>query len=316
MIAGNHRDKPVIDNSGPSSTSRAVRVLAVLLLCLPATGCGKLARTMLEVSRLRAAIIKEYGEKEVYVNLHNLNWLVVTFANSPLNDRGPEERKQRAQQTAAFVKQHYSSMDKITEISVNFMKVHTRYVVVHYNEGLGFYSFDKNAQPLSPTATPDDLPDELNTRDESRPTAMYSESLKQTDVSITRLQLEGTLDDGLAMVPHFTVPGDATKGRRSPPPLFVSFDFASYSPKSDFPGLTKVRILADDKVILEETEVFSTSKSDDGTFREFLHLQFQYPVFKQMAAAEKSVVVLGSKQYELTDAQRSGLREMTGYVRE
>src|SRR6266540_1519051 len=70
-----------------------------------------------------------------------------------------------------------------------------------------------------------------------RPMAIYSPRLKETDIRITRLQLEGDLNHGLAAAPHFTVPGDASGVRRSASlPRAVSFDFASYSEKSMFPG--------------------------------------------------------------------------------
>jgi hypothetical protein len=80
---------------------------------LLATGCAQLAKSLVEISRLQAELVKEYGEEGVNVNLTNSRLLTVTFVNSPLNAKGPEERAKRAEQAATFVKQHYPSIDQI-----------------------------------------------------------------------------------------------------------------------------------------------------------------------------------------------------------
>lgn len=134
---------------------------------------------------------------------------------------------------------------------------------------------------------------------------------------ITSLQLEGKLDQGIAVAPRFTVPGDATGVRRSSSlPRSVSFDFASYSQKSLFPGEPKITVLADGKVVFETSAQFSTSKSPEGLFSEFLVLQIPYPAFRRMTTGKKLTFKLGDHEYKLTDEQVEALRGMTQFVRE
>jgi hypothetical protein len=149
---------------------------------------------------------------------------------------------------------------------------------------------------------------------EFRPLVVYSPNLKQTDVSITRLQLEGTIDDGLAVVPHFTVAGDARR-IKALPPLFVSLDFAHYGLKPIFRGPVKIGFVGDDKTIFETESAFSTSKSPAGVFAEFLHLQMPYPEFQQVAVANNLTLRMGNREIRLKAEQMAGLREMTRYVR-
>jgi hypothetical protein len=293
--------------------SRSTFLAATLLLsCSLAAGCAQLARSLVELSRLQAAIIKEFGDKDVNVNLNNGTALAITFINSPLNDKSPEERAKRAEQTAAFVKQHYPLINQIEEIWVGFLKQETHFVFVHYSQGLGFFGFDKNGHPLR-TPEPEASAPEFDPS--MRPTAVYSAERKQTDVVINRLQLEGDLNYGLALLPHFTVPGDATGVRRSSSyPATVSFDFSCYSEKSMFPGAPKIMFLVDGKSAFETSEQFSTSKYDEK-FSEYLSLRIPYPAFKHMTAGKKLTLRIGDREYEFTNAQLAALREMTEYVR-
>jgi hypothetical protein len=269
---------------------------------------------LVEISRLQAEIGKEYGETDVNVSLTNSSSLTVTFINSPLNAKGPEERASRAKQTAAFVKQHYPSIDQLAEIWVSFVRQETRYIVVNYSEGLGFFGFDKNARPLG---RPEEAQAMGNSDNAMRPLAVYSAKQNQTEIKITRLQLEGDMNYGLALASHFTVPGDATGVRRSSSfPQSVSFDFSSYSEKSIFPGEPKITALADGKVVFETSQQFSTSKSPEGKFSEFLLLQVPYPAFRRMTAGKKLTLRLGDREYQLTEEQVKALREMTEYVRD
>lgn len=288
-------------------------ILALIVASLVAGGCQKVVKSLGEISKLHAAIVKEYGEKDVGVNLNNNTTLSVTFINSPLNAKDREERAKRAEQTAVFVTQHFPSIDQIQRIWVSFVRQETRYVIVHYSESLDTFGFDKNAQPLSPPSEspPSDDPDSS-----MRATAVYFPTLNQTDVRIARLQLEGDLNFGLAVAPHFTVPGDATGLRRSPsPPQSVTFDFASYSEKSLFPGEPKITFFTDGKVLFETAGQFSTSKADDKFF-ESLSLQIPYAAFRRMIAQKKLTLTIGDREYEFTGEQLKALREMTQYVSE
>jgi hypothetical protein len=268
---------------------------------------------MVDISRLRSEIIKQYGEKDVSVNLQNSHYLTVTFVNSPLNASSQDERANRAAQTAAFVKDHYTSVNQIKEIWVGFIRTETHFILVHYSESLDFFGFDKNGQPLS---RPEEGQPPRNSDSTFRPIATYSPKLNQTEVMISTLQLEGDSSNGLAVAPHFTVPGDASGVRRARVlPLTVSFDFASYSEKSMFPGEPKISVLADGKLVFEKSVQFSTSKLPDGKFSEFLLLQIPYPTFREMTAGRKLTITIGDREYEFTREQLAALREMKQYVK-
>ena len=296
----------------PSSSRSLSAALALLLSSLLAAGCAPVVKSLGELSRLHAAIVKEYGEEDVGVNLNNNTSLTITFINSPLNAKDTEERAKRAEQTAAFVKQHYPSINEIDEILVRFIRTETRYIVVHYSQSLGVFAFDKNAQPIGryPDGRRAGIPD-----NSLRPIARYSAQENQTNVMIASLQLEGNVNQGMAVSPHFIVPGDATGVRRSSSlPNSVSFDFASYSEKSLFPGEPKISAIADGKVVFETSAQFSTSKSPDGLFSEVLYLQVPYPAFRRMTAGKKLTLMLGDREYELTTEQLKALRAMKEYV--
>ena len=304
----------MIDHDRSSSSRSSFLAVAVLLLCLLTSGCAQVAKSLVELSRLQQVIIKEYGEKDVNVNLLNSTSLSITFINSPLNEKGPEERAKRAEQTAAFVIQHYPSIDQISAIWVGFVKSETHFIVVHYSQSLDFFGFDKEGRPLS---GPEERQPTGSSENSIQPIAKYSPNLNQTDVIITRLQLEGDLNYGLAVEPHFTVPGDATGFRRSSSyPQSVSFDFASYSPISMFPGELKITALADGNAVFETSAQFSTSKSPDGKFSEFLLLQVPYPAFRRMAAGKKLRLRMGDREYEFTGEQVAALREMMRHVKD
>ena len=288
--------------------------LCLVLSCILATACRQAVKSLQDMTRLRSEIIKQYGEKNVNVNLHNSVLLTITFVNSPLNSSSQAERANRAEQTASFVKEHYAAINQIEEIWVGFIQVKTRFIIVHYTQSLDFFGFDKHGQPLSP---PEETELPLNSLSTLQTRATYSPKLDQTEVMIAKLQLEGDSNYGLAVAPHFTVSGDATGVRRAAvPPRTVGFDFASFSEKSMFPGEPKITILSDGKVVFETSAQFSTSKLPDGKFSEFLLLQIPYPKFRQMVAGQKLSITMGDRTYEFTREQVAALRDMTQYVKD
>jgi len=296
------------------ASRRQTRACVGLLLCLWVTGCAKLVKDFGEVAKLHAAIVKEFGEKDVRVNLNNDTVLTVSFINSPLNDKTADERTQRAEQTAAFVKDHYASISKMEAIWVSFVRAKTEFIFVNRVEMVAIFAFDKHGQLQR-------LPEEEPTdqyADRTTPIARYSETLKQTDVVIEHLQLEGDANFGMSVLVHFTVPGNATKLKRSTSyPEFVSFDFTSFSEKSMFPGEPKIGALVDGKIVFQTAGQFSTSKSPDtDQFNETLLLPIPYKAFQRMVTEKKLTLLIGDRAYEFTGKQLDALREMTEYVKD
>lgn len=297
----------------PPPSRRSSVAASVFLLCLLPAGCKQVVATLGDMSKLQAAIGKEYHEQNVNINLNNSTVLTITFINSPLNDQDAAKRLVRAHRTAQFVATHYPPIGRIREIWVGFVKQETRYLFVTYTQGLGYAGFNNKASPLQPEVAAGDM---KYSGYDPYPQVTYSPASKESDISIMRIQLEGNLNDGVALAPHFSVPGDATGLRRSKiPPAFVGLDFASYSANPRFPAATKVTLSADGKPIYEVTDSFASSKQTTGGYSEFLLLQVPYEKFLQLSKGETLTVGLGDRKYELTEEQRDGLRAMTGYVK-
>lgn len=296
------------------SRSNRAAAAAVLLTCSLVAGCTKIVKTLSDLSNLQAQIATHYRENDVRVNLHNGTSLNVTFINSPLNDKSPEERLKRAQETAAFVKEHYAAINQLTNIWITFMRQETRYLVIHYSQGLETFGFDHQGEPLSSTK---EAMVALTTDYGMHPTARYLPGPKQTEILISIMQLQGSNEHDIALTPHFTVPGDATGIRRSSDyPQSVILDFSSYSEKSLFPGAPKIVFQSEGKTIFETTDQFSTSKGPEGDFVETLALQIPYATFRRMAAAKDLSLQMAEQEYRFSDEQLAALREMTEFVEE
>jgi hypothetical protein len=278
-----------------------------------AGSCKQVVQSLSDIAKLHAAIVKEYGEKDVFVNLHNGTSLAITFINSPLNAKDTEERAKRAQQTALFVRQHFPSINQIHGIWVAFVRQETRFIVIHYATSLDVFAFDKDAQPLRP---PREHPASDNSDTGSRPYANYSPTLKQTEVKVRSLQLEGDLNYGLLVIPHYTVPGDVTGVKSSVLPRSVVFDFASYSEKSLFPGEPRITFLTDGKVVFDTAAQFSTSKGSDEKFFESLALEIPYAKFRRMIAGKNLILRIGDREYQFTDEQLQALQALNEYASE
>ncbi|MEP6571019.1 MAG: hypothetical protein ABJC10_14710 [Acidobacteriota bacterium] len=275
-------------------------------------GCGKQLATISDLAELQRRIVSEYGEDGVNVNLSS-GALTVTFINSPLNFKNYDERAKRAQATAVFVKRHYPSITKVDELWVVFLRQETRYIVVTYTDSVGSFGFDRNARPLQLS---EDVKPVRNDNPGLHPTAVYSAARDRTEISISRLQLEGNLNNGLALVPHFEVAGDSSGVRQSAAaPKFVSLDFAAFSFGSMFPGPSRIIFLSDEKVVYDTTDKFSGSTTAKGGVSEYLLLQVPYPAFRRMVAGEKLTLRMGDREYQLSREQLAALREMTAYVK-
>jgi hypothetical protein len=284
----------------------------VLVSCLLAYGCSTakdLGKTLGDLTRVRAELIKKFGEENVDLRLNtfqNQTNISVVYVNSPLNLKTTEERAKRAQETAEIVRQHYPSIKNVSEIWVGFMRVTTRLVVLHWTEMIEVRGFDNEARALS---VPDTAP-----LDPNRPELRYSANQNKTDISSGGIQLEGTPEKGVTVFPHFFVAGDANKTRPKPSDD-VMLDFAAFSEKPKFPNLTKIVFLSDNKIVYQTVGQFSTSKTADDMYSEFLYLKVPTAVFLKILSGRIIKIKLNEHEYTLTESQILQIQQLSDYLR-
>ena len=92
-------------------------------------------------------------------------------------------------------------------------------------------------------------------------------------------------------------------------------DFAAYSEKPKFPNLTKIVFLADNKIVYQTEDQFSTSKVADGLYSEFLYMKVPTPQFLKIAAGSTIKIKLNEREYTLTENQVLRIKRMSDYLR-
>ena len=284
---------------------------ALLTSCLLANGCRTakdLGNTLGTLAKVRAELIKKFGEKDVNLRLNTLQnrtSISVTFVNSPLNQKTTAERAKRAQETAEIVRQHYPSIRNVSEIWVGFMRVKTRLAIFHWSEVLDTHGFDNEARVLrDPGIAPSDP---------SQPVVRYSANQNKTDIS-SSIQLEGTAEKGVTVFPNFSVAGDVNKITPKPPDK-VSLDFAAFSEKPKFPNVTKIVFLSDNKVAYQTEGQFSTSKTADDLYSEFLYLKIPTADFLKITSGTTVKIRLNEREYTLTESEVLQIQQMSDYLK-
>lgn len=288
---------------------RRILLAAILICSLLTASCLKdAAKTIGELQGLQAELNKRFSE-DIYLNLNhfqNRAMLGVTFINSPLNERTPQERAKRAEEAAQIVNTHYAGSTLVTDIYVMFVRRKTQFGLFHYTEGIENYGFERHGQQLRRATPywPAPMP-------EREITAGYSGTSGLTDVSpAANFQLyeePGGGNYGITVLPHFELQGDATR-RRGLAPNDVSFYFASYAKKPRFGGEVPYEFIADGKPVLQGKAPFS------GKDAEYCTVKIPYSVFRKLVAAQAVTIKLGAKEYPLTPLQLVLLQKMDAYV--
>ena len=284
-------------------------VVASSLLVCGCSAAKDFGKTLGELTMVRDELIKKFGEQDVNVRVNtfqNRRSISVMYVNSPLNQKTTAERAKRAQETAQIVTQHYPSIKNVSEIWVGFMRVTTRLVVFHSSEMIEVLGFDNEGRALSDHGV---VP-----LDPSTPVVRYLASQNKTDISSNGIQLEGTPEKGVTVVPHFSVTGDVNKIRPKPPNE-VSLDFAAFSDKPKFPNLTKITFYVDNKMVYITEGQFSTSKIAGDMYSEFLYLKVPTSVFLKITSGNEVKIRLGKHEYTLTESQLLQIQQMADYVR-
>ena len=286
----------------------AISLITVLQLC--SIGCGKgVFKSLDELARLRTDLIKEFHEQNVDVMLQNSNNLAVTFVNSPLNGRQPDERIRRAQETAVFIRRHYTGIDRIESILVRFFKHETRMLVINYTQEIDSFVFGKDAVLIG--APPELRPDAF--KDEGDVTVNYNPARNESEVQIVRLDLEGNTEKGVVLSARFKVRGDASiAGHTIGIPSAIIFNFASFAPEKVFRDAPALKIVADGATVFNDKAHNISATTAGGN--EFLGQAIPLDQFLKMTAAKTVVLTLGSKEFLLSESQMRALRDMAVYA--
>jgi hypothetical protein len=289
-------------------------VSLVLVGALITSACSNgLMKSLAGLNALRQLLIEKYHE-DVGVNLQNSRYLSIVFTNSPLNQQDSAKRAQRASETAKFVALNYQGIKEVDRVWIYFVASETRFIVVHYSSTIDGFGFDKNgaAMPFAPNTGVVPSAEDLRT-----PVARFNSSRNETDVSITRIQLDGDMNHGIAMVPHFTVSGDARKSdTATTAPESVVLDFASYSDTPVFSDNAKLKIYCDDRLALDGLARLISGKPSEKEqgVGQFLSVQISFKLFNRMAESRNVRIVLGPKRFELLPDDITALGAMSAYV--
>lgn len=290
-------------------------ILAILVISsLLTSAClREVARSFTEVRRVYEALTKEFGE-QVFVNINeqsNHTVLHVSFINSALNNRSPEERAARAQRTAEIVKQTYPRIKSLDVIWVGFLSQETHFAFFHRSETIDYFGFHTDGKLFTSRAAHAEGSDTGVTGSgvQLEVTASYSSDTDQSDVLVSGIQLEGEPGGlGITLLPHYKVSGDVREAKALAPKT-VSFDFASYSEKPRFRQTEPIIFLADNKPVLKMDGKFN------GNDAQFCYLPVPYAAFSKMIAAQELSIKLGGKEYPIQPAEFAAIQRMDEYLK-
>lgn len=287
-----------------SAVLPAMKVRLTLALILPplllaAAGCsGDSLKTLSELAALRAALIREYGHRDVNVVVQNGNVLGVTFVNSPLNGSSEAERSKRAREVAGFAEANYASISKIDRVWVGFARGRTYLYVLHTGEVVSAFLFEKGRVEAGDLLS--------RPREVARAASSYSKPRDETTVMVNYLQLYGDARDGLMLIPLFTVRGDKVVAPRS-----VTLEFSSYSGHGLFSRDRRITISVDGEAVASgDARLKSSGRGADGVVAEFLSYEISYRQLLKMVEGREVEISLGPRRVELTAEQLRSLRGM------
>lgn len=291
--------------AGDTSRSRQSTIVILLCVLLAASCSTGLVKTLKDLNAIRQHLIQKYHD-EVGVNLTNSKFLSIVFVNSPLNKMDDAARAERAQEAALFVSRNYEGIKSIQAIWISFVATETHFIFFHKTEGMGAFGFTRDGKPL---------PGSGGENDPLASVAKFSTTGNQTDISVTRIQLEGNMDEGVALVPHFTVSGDARQST-APAPEYVILDFAFYSRQPVFTKNPDLEIACDDRSIVKGPAQLmpSSASGSDESIAQFLTVRISFKSFSRMAGAQKVRINLGAKRFDLKPEDIDALSRMAAYV--
>jgi hypothetical protein len=261
-------------------------------------------KSLRDLNQLRQQLIDRYHEQDISAN-QNSRFLFITFVNSPLNQKNQIDRARRAQDTATFTALNYPAIKGIESIEISFVASESRFFVYRYTRNLGSFLFDRNGVAEDSRGFKEDL---------RRPVLRFNSVRNETDVSITRLQLEGDTTQGIALVPHFSFKGNVNDANRSAPDSVV-FDFASYAARKLFPGDASLDIRCDEIVVFSgNAHLLLPDSASQGSTAQFLTAQIPVAQFSMIGKAHQVNLKLGNKNFALSPEDIDALRALISYL--
>lgn len=287
-------------------------VLIALVLCAAclSNACSNgFVKRLTEAAKLRQDLMDKYQEKEVNVNLQNSVFLTVSFVDSTLNQEDAGKRAARAQDVAKFVVKSFPSIAKIKSIWIMFVATETRWIVFHYHRSLNEYAFNNRGELIATNG--------MNSSDDPlSPIVRFNPTSNETDISVTRVQLEGDLNHGIALVPHFTASGNARDpNAKVIAPAFVVFDFASYADRRTFSSDSDLEIISDGQTDFSgKAHLLLPDSAGASNNAQFLTAQIPFEQFAKMGAAHSLKVKLNAREFDLGPEAITALRRMAAYA--
>jgi hypothetical protein len=286
-------------------------VFIALVLCAAcfSQACSSgYVKKLTEVAKLRQDLMDKYQEKEVNVNL-NSGFLTVSFVDSALNQEDVARRAFRAREAAKFVVKNFPSIAKIQTMWIMFVATERRLIVFHYHRSLNEYGFNNRGELIATNG--------INSSDDPlSPIVRFNPTSNETDISLTRIQLGGDLNHGIALVPYFTAKGDARDPNgKVAAPAFVVFDFASYADRRIFSSDSDMEIICDGTTCFSgKAHLLSPDSGSQGNNAQFLTAQIPFAQFARMGEASSLKVKLDATQFDVSPEAIAALRRMAAYV--
>ncbi|HYX31335.1 MAG TPA: hypothetical protein VE863_22560 [Pyrinomonadaceae bacterium] len=271
-------------------------------------------KNLTQLAKLQKQLIDKYQEKEVNVNLQNNAYLTISFINSPLNQQDDATRAARAEDVAKFVVKNFPPIRQIQQIWIVFLKSESRFIIFHYSQALGAFSFNNRGELLRRPNVPNVAPD---SEDPLNPSVKFDPRRNETDIGLERVQLDRDPDHGIAMVPYYTAKGDARGPVRSAAaPSSVTLDFASYAEQPIFSGDSRLEIICDGKTqFAGNARLLQPQESGTAAgHAQFLTVEIPFSDFRRMGEAHKTTVRLNAKQFDLNSDAIAALKRMASFV--
>lgn len=293
----------------PARTKTVFIALVFFAACLSNACSTGFVKRRTEAAKLSQDLMDKYQEKEVNVNLPSSAFLIISFVDSALNQEDAGKRAARAQETAKFVARKFPSIATVQTIWIMFVATERRWIAFHYQRLLNEYSFNNRGELMATIR--------MNTSEDLlSPIVRFNPTANETDISVTRVQLEGDLNHGIALVPHFTARGNAgDPNAKVMAPAFVVFDLASYADRRIFSSDGDLEIISDGQTDFSgKAHLLSPDLASESNKAQFLTAQIPFEQFAKMGAAHSVKVKLNARQFDLSPEAIAALRRMAAYA--